>query len=124
MARELGADHAGFVVDLASEDEVVASHHSTTATVGPVDGLVNNAATALLAPAAEHTVKHRDETTATNLRGAFLCARLFGPDMVARARGRIIQIASQNAGGRPARNDAGMINGRNLCVDGGSSVVT
>lgn len=97
VARELGADHAGFVVDVASEDEVAATHRSITTTIGPVDVLVNNAGIALLAPAAEYTVRHWDETMATNLRGAFMCARLFGPHMIARGWGRIIQIASQNA---------------------------
>lgn len=86
------------MVDIASEDAVVASRATITAAVGPIDVLVNNAGIARLGPAAEFTMPDRDEMMATNLRGAFLCARTFGPDMVVRGWGRIIQIASQNAG--------------------------
>ncbi len=97
VARELGADHTGFVVDITSEDEVVASRQLITAMVGPIDVLVNNAGIARLGPVAEFTMPDWDELMATNLRGAFLCARTFGPDMVAHGWGRIIQIASENA---------------------------
>ncbi len=42
VARKPGADHTGLVVDITSEDEVVASRRLITATVGPIDVLAKD----------------------------------------------------------------------------------
>ncbi|MGV9803630.1 SDR family oxidoreductase [Mycobacterium sp. NPDC003449] len=97
VGAELGGGHASYLVDVSSEASVCEGAGRIGSELGPVDALVNNVAIALLGPAAEYPTSDWDETMATNLRGVFLCARIFGSDMVGRGRGRIVNIASQNA---------------------------
>jgi NAD(P)-dependent dehydrogenase (short-subunit alcohol dehydrogenase family) len=97
LAAELVEDRAGYVMDVSSEASVDAGANRIDAELGAVDALVNNAGVALLAPATEYPTSDWDATMATNLRGVFLCSRLFGSAMVGRGRGRIVNITSQNA---------------------------
>ena len=81
---ELGEDHAGYVMDVSSEASVDAGANQIDAELGAVDALVNNAGVALLAPATDYPTSDWDATMATNLRGVFLCSRIFGSAMVGR----------------------------------------
>jgi len=63
--------------------------------LGPVDLLINNAgAPGPLGPASEADPDDWWRCFETNMRGPFLCCREIVPGMVARGRGRIINIAS------------------------------
>ncbi len=60
-----------------------------------VDILVNNAGIALTAPLLDATVEDWERTMAVNLRAPFLLAQALAPAMIARRRGKIINISSQ-----------------------------
>lgn len=67
----------------------------TTAAFGPVDVLVNNAGILTSVPLDQMSENVWDEMIATNLRSVFLCARAVLPGMLARGRGKIINVTSQ-----------------------------
>jgi NAD(P)-dependent dehydrogenase (short-subunit alcohol dehydrogenase family) len=62
---------------------------------GPVDVLVNNAGLALNAPADQVSEEDWDTTLAVNLKAAFFCSQAVGRRMLARGRGRIVNVTSQ-----------------------------
>ena len=59
-----------------------------------IDILVNNAGTILRKPAAEHPDEWWDKVMNVNINAAFILAREFGRDMVARGWGKIVFTAS------------------------------
>jgi gluconate 5-dehydrogenase len=63
-------------------------------TFGPIDILVNNAGIQQRAPLAEMTEAQWRAVIDTNLTSAFLVARAVAPRMIARGRGKIINICS------------------------------
>src|SRR5262245_2547584 len=62
-----------------------------------VDLLVNNAGIVRRAPAHEMDEADWDAVLDINLKGTFLCTRALLPDMLARGRGRIVNVASISA---------------------------
>ena len=82
------------VANVASLPEHVASVERV---LGPIDILVNNAGMQRLRLALEVTEDDWDVVFATNLRGAFFMAQAAGRGMVARRRGRIVNVASMAA---------------------------
>jgi len=67
------------------------------ATLGPIDILVNNAGMQRLRLALDVTEDDWDVVLDTNLRGTFFLAQAVGRGMVARGRGRIVNVASMAA---------------------------
>jgi 3-oxoacyl-[acyl-carrier protein] reductase len=85
-----GVDHA---CDVSDEDQVAALF----STVGPIDGLVNNAAWLCgRKPSSELTVEEWDRMFAVNVRGTFLCSRAAAANMADRG-GSIVNVASETA---------------------------
>jgi NAD(P)-dependent dehydrogenase (short-subunit alcohol dehydrogenase family) len=76
IASNLGEVHRGWIADISDPESVAATANKILSQFNRVDILVNNA---------------------VNLRGAFLVARAFAPDMLARGQGRIVNLASQAA---------------------------
>jgi NAD(P)-dependent dehydrogenase (short-subunit alcohol dehydrogenase family) len=62
---------------------------------GEVDILVNNAGVARTGPAEDVTEADWDFVLDTNLKGAFFVAQAIGKRMLARGRGRIVNVSSQ-----------------------------
>ena len=86
---------SGFVADVSDTASVNAVAQEIEATLGAVDLLVNNAAiTGPIGPSWEVDPDEWWRCEEINLRGPFLCARAVLPSMVARRRGRIVNVSS------------------------------
>jgi NAD(P)-dependent dehydrogenase (short-subunit alcohol dehydrogenase family) len=93
--RALGRRCLARVADVSDEAQVVQVVEEALKEFGKIDILVNNAGIAgPTAPVVKVTRKEWDETLAVNLTGPFLCAKAVLPQMIARRRGKIINIAS------------------------------
>lgn len=81
--------------DVTDEDAVAQAAHHVTASLGPVELLVNNAGVGFpIGPLWEVDPDDWWRCVTVNLRGPFLCARAVLPTMVARKRGRIVNVSS------------------------------
>nr|WP_245496747.1 D-threitol dehydrogenase [Lichenibacterium ramalinae] len=96
-ASALGPDHVGLVVDVAADGAPSRTVDEVIRRLGSIDILVNNAGIVRLAPAVAASRSDWDATLAVNLTAPFLFAQAAGAHMVARGRGRIINMASQAA---------------------------
>jgi len=61
---------------------------------GPIDILVNNAGIGDTQPVVEMDAAHWDQILNVNLRGPMLCCKHVGRHMIARNRGKVINVAS------------------------------
>ena len=98
-----GIDARWIAGDASRPDEVERICRETVERLGPVDILVNNAGAAWGAPAEDHPLEAWDKVMNLNLRSVFLFSQWVAKHcMIARRRGRIINIASITAfGGNP-----------------------
>jgi NAD(P)-dependent dehydrogenase (short-subunit alcohol dehydrogenase family) len=84
-----------FPADVTDTDAVDATFAAVEQSLGPIDLLVNNAgALGPLGPFAQTPVDEWWRTMEINLRAQLLCTHWVLPGMIARRRGRIINIAS------------------------------
>ncbi len=81
-------------VDVASSDSVRRMASDVESRLGPVDVLVNSAGITHRAPAVDFPEGEWHRVIGVNLTGVFLPCQIVGRGMVARQRGRIINIAS------------------------------
>jgi NAD(P)-dependent dehydrogenase (short-subunit alcohol dehydrogenase family) len=81
--------------DMATVDGPVTAAKEALAAFGTIDILVNNAGIALIDPLLDAKVADWDMTMAVNLRAPFLLAREIVPGMIARKRGKIVNVSSQ-----------------------------
>lgn len=94
IAAATGRRVAAFQVDVTKLADVDRLAADVEAELGPVDILVNNAGVNIRGPIQELSEADWDAVIDTNLKGPFLCARAFGPRMVARGWGRVINLGS------------------------------
>jgi 2-deoxy-D-gluconate 3-dehydrogenase len=80
--------------DVALEGEVEAAVARALDAFGAVDVLVNNSGVAAVKPLVETTPVEWRRILETNLTGAFNCCRAVGPAMIARKRGKVVNVAS------------------------------
>jgi NAD(P)-dependent dehydrogenase (short-subunit alcohol dehydrogenase family) len=80
--------------DIASADDIAAMRDLTLQRFGRVDVLVNNAGRAWFAPPEEMPLDRWEQVMRVNITGTFLCSQAFGAAMIARGKGKIINIAS------------------------------
>jgi NAD(P)-dependent dehydrogenase (short-subunit alcohol dehydrogenase family) len=80
--------------DVASRASVERALARAAAELGPIDVLVNNAGVAESAPLVRLEEAVWERTISVNLTGTYLCTRAVVPSMIARGRGRIINVAS------------------------------
>jgi NAD(P)-dependent dehydrogenase (short-subunit alcohol dehydrogenase family) len=83
-----------FVVDVTVASDVDRLVSEVEAELGPVDILVNNAGINIRGAIDQLSEADWDAVVDTNLKGPFLCARAFGPRMVHRGWGRVINLGS------------------------------
>jgi gluconate 5-dehydrogenase len=80
--------------DVTDEAQVRRMIDRTLADLGPIDVLVNNAATSRRGAISALPIERWREVMETNVAGAFLCSRAVLPHMEERRYGRIVNIAS------------------------------
>jgi 3-oxoacyl-[acyl-carrier protein] reductase len=92
-----GAGRRGLLVhcDVSDEASVAAMVARVTEELGDVDILVNDAGTMGQFWFHELTAAEWDRVLGVNLRGVFLCTRAVIEGMLARGRGKVINVASQ-----------------------------
>jgi NAD(P)-dependent dehydrogenase (short-subunit alcohol dehydrogenase family) len=111
LERELGPNRLLVVgADVSARDSLERARERVEAALGPADILVNNAgidappsAQARPFTLGDHAAAVFLRTLEVNVLGAFQCAQVFGPGMVARGRGSIINIGSLYASVSPDR---------------------
>jgi len=90
-----GPAHVEYAVaDLRDESQIALAFGALERKLGPVTVLINNAGQVSRAQVTETPSALWDQIMAVNLRAVFLCTRTLLPGMLARRRGRIINIAS------------------------------
>lgn len=92
--RGAGGTATAVAVDVTERASVEALARTVERELGGIDVLVNNAAIYPRRPWTEVSEEEWDAVLDTNLKGYFLCARACYPSMVARGRGRIVNLAS------------------------------
>jgi NAD(P)-dependent dehydrogenase (short-subunit alcohol dehydrogenase family) len=98
LARDAGAPAVRVVrADVSRGPEVAAALAEIERELGPAGILVNNAGTVEPAPVVDTSEESWDRVLAVNLKGPFLAARAVLPGMLARGRGRVINVASISA---------------------------
>ena len=80
--------------DVTSEAEIEEAVAAIEAEIGPIDILVNNAGIQRRMPLTEFPLEVWDEVILNNLTSVFLVGRTVARGMIARSRGKIINIAS------------------------------
>lgn len=93
----------GVRADLSDPDEAAAAL-ATVLAAGPVTRLVNNVGTVVPAPVEEQTVSDVDTVLALNTRLPLLCLQAVLPGMKAAGFGRVVNISSRAALGKPERS--------------------
>jgi NAD(P)-dependent dehydrogenase (short-subunit alcohol dehydrogenase family) len=95
LIRQAGGNAIAFHVDVTDREGVQRMLNEVNRELGQVELLVNNAGIIGMAgPAWEVDPDVWWHCLDVNLRGAFICSRAVLPDMVARQRGRIINMSS------------------------------
>jgi 3-oxoacyl-[acyl-carrier protein] reductase len=94
--RRQGGLATSYEADVADAAAVTALAERVERELGPVTALVNNAATSVASNVSwlDITPEEWDRVQATNLRGAFLCARAVYAGMVSAGGGSIINLSS------------------------------
>jgi NAD(P)-dependent dehydrogenase (short-subunit alcohol dehydrogenase family) len=98
-----GIDARWIAADCAKEEEIRRLADQTLERMGDIDILVNNAGAAWGAPAEDHPVEGWDKVMNLNVRGYFILSQhVAKKSMIARKKGRIINVASiAGLGGNP-----------------------
>src|SRR5271170_7137937 len=92
--EDSGADAIALRTDVSSANDVQEMVKQAIARFGKIDILVNNAGRLVVKRMVEQTEEEWDRVVDTNLKGVFLCCRFVLPEMIARKRGAIVNIAS------------------------------
>lgn len=93
-ARARGRRALALPCDVRRRDQVEAAYAAGVRELGPVDVLVNNAGVWIQKPLLDFSEEEWALTLDTNVTGLFHTTRAVLPDMKARRRGRIVNVAS------------------------------
>jgi len=89
-----GGRARAYGLDVTRPAQIAAAVAQAERELGAIDVLVNNAGATLERPSVEVTDAEWDDVLATNVGGAFRCARAVAPGMMARGHGKIVNIGS------------------------------
>jgi len=89
-----GGEALALPADVTDEAQVAEMVERTLARFGRIDGLVNSAGVAPLAPIVECTLETWEMTMRVNVTGTFLCCRAVWTPMVQQGGGSILNISS------------------------------
>jgi len=92
--EEIGTKSFALRADVSVAADVADMVKATVDKFGGIDILVNNAGIVIKKNFFELTEEDWDKTMAIDLKGAFLCCKQVVPVMIARGRGKIVNIAS------------------------------
>jgi len=92
--RQHGRRVAAVAADVTDEASVRDLVRQVVEQCGPIDILVNNAGIGDTQPVVEMDAAHWDQILNVNLRGPMLCCKHVGRHMIARNRGKVINVAS------------------------------
>lgn len=84
----------GYRLDVTRAKEIAAAIGAAESELGGIDVLVNNAGMTIDKPSVDVTDDEWDAVVQLNLSAVFRCARAVAPGMIARGRGKIINIGS------------------------------
>ena len=91
---ERGIEAKGYRCDVTDEAAVAALVRQVEADLGPIDILVNNAGIIKRIPMHEMSAEDYRQVVDIDLVAPFICAKAVIPGMVARGRGKIINVCS------------------------------
>ncbi|HXX66284.1 MAG TPA: glucose 1-dehydrogenase [Polyangiaceae bacterium] len=91
----LGRRALALQMDVTRTAEIAQATEAALREFGRIDILVNNAGIGLPAPAEEVTEDDFDRTLRVNLKGTFFVSQAVARSMIARGRGRIVNLSSQ-----------------------------
>jgi len=94
LAQESGVRALGYAVNVTDPAQIRAGLERIGADFGAVDHLVNNAGVQFVAPIAEFPEPDWDRVRAVDLDSVFYLTKAVWPHLIARERGRIVNIAS------------------------------
>jgi len=89
-----GGRACGLRLDVTHGVQITDAVKNAEEALGPIDILVNNAGVTLEKKTVDVTDDDWDAVLATNLTSMFHCARAVAPGMIARGRGKIINVGS------------------------------
>ncbi len=92
--RAAGGRALAIAADVLDRAAIRAAMNRTEAELGPIDILVNNAGVTSPKPLLDLTEADWDRIVDTSMKGAFLCTQEAAPRMIARGRGRIVNMGS------------------------------
>jgi NAD(P)-dependent dehydrogenase (short-subunit alcohol dehydrogenase family) len=95
--KATGAQAEAVTCDVSEEESCAQLVAETRRLYGPVDILVNNAALSYFLPILDIPPNRWRRVFAVNVHGPYMLSRLVLPDMIARRRGRIINLSSGGA---------------------------
>jgi len=126
-----GSKGATVRIDVSDEVSVAEAFREISSSLGPVNGLVNNAGVSRDGLAVKYSMEWFDRTMDTNVRGAFLCSQAALRGMLRARWGRIVNVASAitlraNAGQSVyAASKSGLVGmTRSLALEVGSRSIT
>jgi 3-oxoacyl-[acyl-carrier protein] reductase len=97
LVTAAGGEAAGIVCDVSRSDDVVRARVESGKALGVATVVVNNAGVATRKKLLETSDEDWDAVMGVNLRGTFLVTRAFLPGMLAKKRGRVVNLASISA---------------------------
>jgi 3-hydroxybutyrate dehydrogenase len=94
IERETGVKARGYAVDVRKSEVLKQMCDAVAEDFGSLDHLINNAGVQFVAPVSEFPDERWSFVTSINLDGVFYATKAVWPHMVARGRGRIVNMAS------------------------------